>query len=197
MKRMVKKEVIISFIIGVMLASSIAVYATINANEIDYKNGKKVSQALDELYNNIKETSDTEKSINANGKQTLDKYYKNLNVNVPNGNFDLDNDNVITEQSNIIDNTVSKNYTATKDEIVVICLSETGYNGYSNNIETTGTILYDTNNLNKSAYAVEVRAYWYINIRTITIKLEKDDTITISSYGKGYGSGQYSITHIL
>ena len=41
---------IIGFLIGVILASSIAVYASINASEIEYKNGKKVSEALDELY---------------------------------------------------------------------------------------------------------------------------------------------------
>ena len=51
MKKILKKEVIIAFIVGVILASSIAVYASLNASDIEYKNGKKVSEALDELYN--------------------------------------------------------------------------------------------------------------------------------------------------
>ena len=48
-----KKGIIISFIIGVILASSIAVYASISASEVDYKNGQKVSQALDDLYSKV------------------------------------------------------------------------------------------------------------------------------------------------
>ena len=43
MKKIFKKEVIIAFIIGIILASSIAVYAAaINANDVDYKDGKTV-----------------------------------------------------------------------------------------------------------------------------------------------------------
>ena len=53
MKKLLKKELLIGFILGIILASSIAVYAVINASEIDYKNGKKVSQALDDLYSKI------------------------------------------------------------------------------------------------------------------------------------------------
>lgn len=48
-----KKSLIISFIIGVILASSITVYATINADNIEYRNGQKLSNALDDLYNKI------------------------------------------------------------------------------------------------------------------------------------------------
>ena len=51
MKKILKKEVIIAFIIGIILASSIAVYAaTINAKDIDYKDGKTVEYALNDLY---------------------------------------------------------------------------------------------------------------------------------------------------
>ena len=54
MKKIFKKEVIIAFVIGVILASSIAVYATINASDIDYTrtgtNITKVSEALNDLY---------------------------------------------------------------------------------------------------------------------------------------------------
>ena len=51
MKKILKKEVIIAFIIGLLIASSIAVYAaTINAKDVDYKNGKTVEYALNELY---------------------------------------------------------------------------------------------------------------------------------------------------
>ena len=71
------------------MTSGISIYATYEylASNIDYtKQGTnttiKVSEALDELYQNSKETSDETKSITSNGEQTLDKYYKNINVNV-------------------------------------------------------------------------------------------------------------------
>ena len=51
MKKILKKEVIIAFIVGIILSSSIAVYAaTYLANDVSYKDGKNVEQALDELY---------------------------------------------------------------------------------------------------------------------------------------------------
>ena len=80
-------KVIIGFIIGVILASSITVYAySYLASDISYTrdgtNIKSVEEALNELYRNKKETSDDTKSITANGEQELDKYYKKLNVNV-------------------------------------------------------------------------------------------------------------------
>ena len=42
MKRIFKKELVIGIIIGAVLASSVAVFASINASQIDYKNNKKV-----------------------------------------------------------------------------------------------------------------------------------------------------------
>ena len=54
MKKILKKEVIIAFIIGIILASSIAVYAaTMNAKDVDYKDGKTVEYALNDLYGKI------------------------------------------------------------------------------------------------------------------------------------------------
>ena len=79
MKKILKKEVIISFIIGVILASSIAVYATMNASEVDYKNGQKVSQALDDLYSKIPSGS---LDITSNGNNINVKQYEKVNVNV-------------------------------------------------------------------------------------------------------------------
>lgn len=43
-------KLIIGIIIGGILASGITAYAVINASDIDYKNGKNVSEALDDLY---------------------------------------------------------------------------------------------------------------------------------------------------
>lgn len=68
MKKILKKEVIIAFIIGIILASSIAVYAaTINAKDVDYKDGKTVEYALNELYRigteNKKQNSGTFSSV--------------------------------------------------------------------------------------------------------------------------------------
>lgn len=82
-----KYIILITLIIAEMLlVSGISVYASYNyfANEINYTETKTVSQALDELYKNKKETTDETKEITTNGSQTLDKYYKNLNVNVSN-----------------------------------------------------------------------------------------------------------------
>ena len=42
-------KVIIAFILGLVLAGGI-VYAAVSASEIEYKNGKSVEQALNELY---------------------------------------------------------------------------------------------------------------------------------------------------
>ena len=50
-------KLIIGFIVGVILASSITVYATICfAKDITYKNGKSVEDALNELYSNKRAT---------------------------------------------------------------------------------------------------------------------------------------------
>lgn len=49
-----KKGIIISFIIGVIVASSITVYATSYfAKDVTYKDGKNVEEALNELYSKI------------------------------------------------------------------------------------------------------------------------------------------------
>ena len=50
------KIIIISFLIGIIVASSIGVYAVVNASNINYKDGKSVEQALNELYANKNST---------------------------------------------------------------------------------------------------------------------------------------------
>ena len=75
---------IITFILGVVLASGIAVYASINANTVDYTNNKKVSDALNELYNkssNYILPSGTQ-NITSNGTYDISsKASVNVNVN--------------------------------------------------------------------------------------------------------------------
>ena len=167
---------IIGFIVGVILASGITVYAySYFASDISYtKPGEEIAISVETALNDLySKASNYEKSI-----------------------LDISNSNVSVEQNNAIDNTVSKTYTATEDELIIICVSETGDSRYSNSITTTGTIISDSNNLNTKTWGPEINRDWYINIRTITIKLTKDDTVTISSYGQCFGSGQYSITHI-
>ncbi len=94
----IKKNIklIVGIMVGTLLVSGISVYSTYIyfANEIKYTNDMSVADALNDLYKNKKETSDTELEITENGKQTLEKYYKNLNVNVPSPsiNFNLIND---------------------------------------------------------------------------------------------------------
>lgn len=89
--KFIKENIIVIMIIIVVMiiVSGISVYATYMyfAKDVSYtKDGtqvENVEQALNELYRNKKETSDIEQEITTNGKQTLDKYYKNINVNVP------------------------------------------------------------------------------------------------------------------
>ena len=74
-------KVIIAFVVGVILASSITVYAySYLASDVKYTDDKSVQDALDDIYGKM--SNDT-KNITSNGIQTLDKYYKNLSVNVP------------------------------------------------------------------------------------------------------------------
>ena len=79
MKKTLKKEVILAFIIGVVLASSMAVFANINASEIDYKNNQKVSDALDDLYSKIPNGKIT---ITENGNNIDVSQYATADVNV-------------------------------------------------------------------------------------------------------------------
>ena len=51
-----KKSIVIAFIIGVILASSIAVYAAVSASQITYKNDKTVEYALNDLYDKTSPT---------------------------------------------------------------------------------------------------------------------------------------------
>ena len=70
MKNFIKNnlKLIIGFIAGIILASGIAVYASVNANSIDYTNNKKVSDALNELYT----TSSTYKKLDVGTTATAD-----------------------------------------------------------------------------------------------------------------------------
>ena len=53
-KGKIRRDAIIAFMIGIVIASSIAVYAVaINANQVAYTNNKKVSDALNELYTQV------------------------------------------------------------------------------------------------------------------------------------------------
>ena len=66
-------KVIIAFIAGIVLASTAIVFATINANAVDYKNNQKVSDALDFLYSKIPNGT---KVINEKGNQIDVENYK-------------------------------------------------------------------------------------------------------------------------
>ena len=51
------RVIVISFLIGIIIASSVGVYAAVSASNINYKDGKTVEQALNELYANKNNTS--------------------------------------------------------------------------------------------------------------------------------------------
>lgn len=76
----------------IVISSGVSVYATAQyyATQVQYKDGKSVANALDELYANKKETTDTTYEITANNTYSLDKYYKNILVNVESGNTDYE-----------------------------------------------------------------------------------------------------------
>ena len=82
------KKTILTVIITAVICISISVFATtlLTADEIVYVDSSNqkitVNEALNYLYTNVNETSDVVENITTNGQQTLDKYYKNLNVNV-------------------------------------------------------------------------------------------------------------------
>ena len=78
-------------ILIMIMTNGISIYATteylVRADQVNYTksdgNVIDVGTALNDLYTNKKDTSDDTQSITTNGNQTLDKYYKYLNVNVP------------------------------------------------------------------------------------------------------------------
>ena len=70
MRKIIKKEFIIGIIIGIVLASSVAVFANINASQIDYKNNQKVDDALDDLYTKL---PNGQQSITTNGTYDISK----------------------------------------------------------------------------------------------------------------------------
>jgi hypothetical protein len=168
------KKYFIGFIFGLIIAGTISVSAyTLLAKDVSYTPSW---------------TKENGESIN-NVKDALDELYNKSNNIL---NFSLSNDNFNIEQDNIIDGTVSKSYTATKEEIIIVSLSQTGAEGYSNNVTTDGTIIKDSQD-----YSKNYNKGWYINTRTVVVKLNAGNALSVSSNGAGYGSGQYSITHII
>ena len=127
-----------------LLVSGISVYATLSftAGDIEYtKSGTNtkisVANALNELYQNKKETTDNVRNITQNGSVQLDKYYKNLNVNVPipAGYVAPSGTKTITTKANNID---VKNYQYV-DTTGMYTAEEYQYNyslGYNNGITT-------------------------------------------------------------
>ena len=62
LKRNIK--LVITFILGMILAITITAYAVINANQIDYTSNKKVSDALDDLYDKSSELNTLKTNLN-------------------------------------------------------------------------------------------------------------------------------------
>lgn len=122
------KKIIIGILIGAILAGGI-VYAATSADKVTYTTNKNievknVEEALNDLYNNKKETSDESKSITSNGEQTLDKYYKYINVNVENNQTEIINKPVLlwtnsSPSSSFAAQTISLDLSSYKYVIVV------------------------------------------------------------------------------
>lgn len=82
-------KLILVILLVIIFVGGVSVYATYSyfATNVSYMKGGveiSVAEALNELYKNKKETTDETKEINASGEYTLDKYYKNINVDVDN-----------------------------------------------------------------------------------------------------------------
>ena len=90
-------KLLIGIIIGLVIASTIVVYAAINANTVDYKNNQKVSDALNELYTKVPSGS---QDITANGTYNIaNKASVNVSVGAPSMTFNLINDAYSTTNS--------------------------------------------------------------------------------------------------
>ena len=103
----VKKNIklIIGIIIGMIIVSSISVYATYTylANEVKYTDDKSVSQALDELYANKIDTSEL------NSLKSLLSQTNATEEDILNGKKAYSNGNLITGKLNL-----EKNWTLIK-----------------------------------------------------------------------------------
>ena len=82
-----KKEIIISFIIGVIIASGVTVYATgYLASQVTYKDAKTVEQALNELYEGLEGPLEYQ-SFNSNGfvSRSSAGTYATKTISIPEG----------------------------------------------------------------------------------------------------------------
>ena len=94
---------IITFIIGAILATGVTVFATINANSVDYINNKRVSDALNELYDEI--PSNTYATYDGTFSSTGTYTVNNLNFRPSNVYIiwqELNNQNQPTGQRSVV-----------------------------------------------------------------------------------------------
>ena len=167
-------KVIVGFIIGVILASSIAVYAySYFASDVKYTDTKTVEQALDELYANKKETSDMEKIINSNGKQTLDKYYKFINVNVLSESDEL---NTLTAYAfgNVTSTSSTVNITQDQTAKFVCSIRATNGNQTYCNVYVNGNLI--VNHISQTPKS----ANWIGNMSVYDVELNNGDEVYIT-----------------
>lgn len=124
----VKKNIklIIGIIIGMIIVSSISVYATYTylANEVKYTDDKSVSQALDELYANKIDTSEL------NSLKSLLSQTNATEEDILNGKKAYSNGNLITGKLNL-----EKNWT-----LVISYKIYLGWNGNTGYGYQTGKI---------------------------------------------------------
>lgn len=82
-KKLFKKETILGFIIGILIASGITVYAaSYLAQDINYTDEKSVANALDELYN--LKTSTVQNLIDSSTENTSAELDYNNMINIAN-----------------------------------------------------------------------------------------------------------------
>lgn len=203
-----KKNVnlIIGIVLGILLTSGISVFATSATNhylatEVIYsKNGNNitVNQALNELYQNKRETSDTTKEITTRGTQTLDKYYKNINVNTQSnlvlaGHGESSFQTTTTTETNVtstLDNsnilTLSNNIFTTKKAGKYLIVYAVGSDSQSNSAWPDYSAYIKLYINSTSNLLNHWRATYVVNC--IIQSLNKGDTIKATCYGNGGAS---------
>ena len=183
-----KKEIIISFILGAIISSVVGVIAasTISSSSVLYKNDKTVNNVLDELFENVDaiESDDTRLTSLEGRLNTLTSTHSSDITRIDNSIEEVNNDiksfGKLLWQGNF-----------TSGSITITGLSN--YKFFAVNVGGVicfGNIYYGGNNL---------LGYGSYGIETIGYRLARDgDTLTIDEYAKGGSDGtkQLAITQI-
>ena len=121
MKNKTNLKIILAFLLGLVIAGSIGVYATIKiqASEIGYKDGT-VESALNQLYNNINGSPNISNGLIPAGIKEVKAIVVRCTDNVNYTNLSIEGDIIeTTETKHLNDKLVSNKYHIYIDEIEI------------------------------------------------------------------------------